>query len=230
MGNIPRVLHFVWIGDERRRPDNCIDTWRTLNPGFRVRVWGNREYVRTRWVNRAHMEEMRRQELCGVADMMRYEILVRHGGVALDADSVCVRPLEDWLLEPAEFACWENEHVRPGLIAAGCLGSVPGSPFFRAVIADIRKDKSVTRDRAWRTVGPGRLTRVWTKTRSSMTVYPSHYFYPAHLTGLRYAGRGPVFAEQLWASTYGHYDLVHRADLSPLIRRHRRRRPRPGSA
>jgi hypothetical protein len=35
-----------------------------------------------------------------------------------------------------------------------------------------------------------------------LTIYPSHYFIPTHLTGLKYQGSGPVFAEQLWATTF----------------------------
>ena len=53
------------------------------------------------------------RELNGVADIMRYEILFNEGGIALDADSLCLRPLEDWVLEPAAFAAWEHEHIRP---------------------------------------------------------------------------------------------------------------------
>ncbi|MBV8662591.1 MAG: glycosyltransferase family 2 protein, partial [Hyphomicrobiales bacterium] len=37
---IVRTIHVVWIGDETRRPDNCIDTWRDQNPDWRVVVWG----------------------------------------------------------------------------------------------------------------------------------------------------------------------------------------------
>lgn len=31
---IPKLLHFIWVGDELKRPDNCIDTWRALNPDW----------------------------------------------------------------------------------------------------------------------------------------------------------------------------------------------------
>jgi len=66
------------------------------------------------------------RELNGVADIMRYEILFNEGGIALDADSLCLRPLEDWVLEPAAFAAWEHEHIRPGLIAAAALVAAKG--------------------------------------------------------------------------------------------------------
>ena len=38
---IPKTLHITWVGDESRRPDNCIQTWADRNPGWTVKLWGN---------------------------------------------------------------------------------------------------------------------------------------------------------------------------------------------
>ncbi len=179
-----------------------------------MRIWGNKELSDVDWVNSEHIKAMLSRELNGVADLMRYEILHRHGGIALDADSRCLRPLEDWLLEPSEFAGWENELTRPGLIGAGCLGAAPGSAFFREIIADIKAEKTVTNALAWITVGPARITRVWRRLAFPLTIYPSHYFYPTHMTGHRYRGDGHVFAEQFWANTFNKYDTLHLADFN----------------
>ena len=106
---IPKKLHIVWVGDESKRPDNCISTWVRLNPDWEIRVWGNADLAKESWRNAKHIVDMSSRELNGVADLMRYEILYYHGGFAIDADSVCVKPLEDWLLNAPEFTCWENE-------------------------------------------------------------------------------------------------------------------------
>lgn len=208
---IPKKLHFVWVGDESKCPHNCINTWRELNPDYEVRVWGNEDYKSYKWENKRHMEEMWKQELNGVADIMRYEILYNEGGITLDADSICLRPLEDWLLEPNEFACWENEFVRPGLVAAGYLGSVPKSPFFGQIIANLANEQTICNDMAWKTVGPLRVTKSWQEMKYPMTIYPSHYFIPKHFSGIEYEGNGPVFATQLWGSTRRIYDQIYKA-------------------
>lgn len=202
---IPKILHFVWVGNQALRPDACIDTWRRLNPNYQIMVWDNDAFADHPWHNIQHIHDMIPRELNGVADIMRYEILYHHGGIALDADSLCIRPLEDWLLEPNEFACWENEFVRPGLIACGAMGSAPQSPFFGQVIMDIAEQASVINDMAWKTVGPGRLTQTWLRNRYPITIYPSHYFLPNHFGADAYTGHGPVFAEQIWASTNNAY-------------------------
>ncbi len=212
---IPKILHFIWVGDETIRPDNCIDTWRAFHPDWEVRVWGNAELDGTEWVNRRHMAAMCGRELNGVADMMRWEILHAHGGIVIDADSICLRALDDHLLDCEAFACWENEIARPGLIAAGYFGSVPANPFVRRIIDDIAAMPSVVEDMAWVTVGPQRLTDSYRRyTYSALRIYPSHYFIPTHFTGLTYQGRDPVYAHQFWGSTRGVYDQLHASDVS----------------
>ena len=208
---IPKKLHFVWVGDESKCPHNCINTWKELNPDYDIKIWGNEDFNNYKWLNKNHMERMWARELNGVADIMRYEILYNEGGITLDADSVCLRPLEDWLLEPNEFACWENELVRPGLVAAGYLGSIPKSPFFGQIVQDMLQEKSVVFDMAWKTVGPLRVTETFQKTQYPLTIYPSHYFIPDHFSGMEYKGKGPVFASQLWGSTRRIYDHIYKA-------------------
>lgn len=212
---IPKIMHFIWVGDETKRPDNCIDSWRARHPDWKVRIWGNRELQDTEWVNQRHMVEMFERELNGVADLMRWEILHQHGGIVLDADSVCVRPLDDHLLDCEAFACWENEIARPGMIAAGYFGSEAGNIFLGRIIADIAAEPSVVDDMAWKTVGPKRLTDAYRKYHySALRIYPSHYFIPRHYSGVSYGGTDPVYAHQLWGSTLDAYDDLHRQDVT----------------
>lgn len=211
---IPKTLHFIWVGDESKRPDNCIETWRRHNPGWTVKVWGNAELQGREWVNAAHMMEMHGRELNGVADMMRWEILYEEGGVLMDADSICLRPLDDDLLDCEAFACWESEIARPGLIAAGYFGCKAGNPFVGQIILDIQSELTVINDMAWKTVGPQRLTDSYRKyAYHPLRIYPSHYFIPEHFSGLAYDGDGKIYAHQLWGSTRRAYDDIHLAEL-----------------
>ncbi|HET7527139.1 MAG TPA: glycosyltransferase, partial [Burkholderiaceae bacterium] len=212
---IPRVLHVIWVGDESKRPDNCIDTWRRHNPGWELRVWGNADLATYGWVNAPHMRAMSARELNGVADLMRWEILYNEGGFVVDADSVCQRPLEAWLFEGEACASWENELVRAGLIAAGYVGSVPQNPFFGQMILDLQNAATVVDRMAWQSVGPLFLTESHRKYQySGLTVWPSHLFIPQHFSGARYAGGGPVFATQEWGSTLRNYDELYKRKIA----------------
>jgi mannosyltransferase OCH1-like enzyme len=201
---ISKKLHFVWIGDESKRPDHCIDTWKTINPDYEVKVWGNDDLKSHKWFNAKHIQDMVRHELCGVADLMRYEILYNEGGITLDADSVCLAPLEDWLLKPDAFAHWEQETRRLGLINVSVMASVPENPFFGECIERLRAKESLVKERAWITTGPMHITEVYHQTEYPLTVYPSHYFTRDHFSGYRYEGNGHCFATQFWGSTNGY--------------------------
>lgn len=212
---IPRTLHVIWVGDESKRPDNCIATWRSHNPDWTVRVWGNDDLANYGWVNARHMREMQGRELNGVADLMRWEILYHEGGFVVDADSICLRPLEPWLFEGEACASWENELIRPGLIAAGYVASKPENPFFGQMILDLQNEPTVIDRMAWQSVGPLFLTEcVRIQRYSGLTIWPSHFFIPRHFTGQQYEGGGPVFAAQEWGSTLGKYDELHKRKVA----------------
>jgi mannosyltransferase OCH1-like enzyme len=207
---IPKKIHFIWVGDESKRPNNCIETWARQNPSYEINIWGNSSLIDHKWINAAHMHAMSSRELNGVADMMRWEILYREGGIVVDADSVCLRPLDDELLNCEAFACWENEMVRPGLIAAGYFGCCAGNSFVHQIVVDIHEEESVTHDLAWKTVGPQRLTDSYRRHQYfDLQIFPSHYFIPEHFSGLVYKGQGPVYANQMWGSTKKSYDELH---------------------
>lgn len=211
---IPRKLHVIWVGDESKRPDNCIETWRRHNPDWALRVWGNEDLATYGWINSNHMRAMAVRELNGVADLMRWEILYNEGGFVVDADSICRRPLEPWLFEGEAMACWENELKRPGLIAAGYVASVPENPFFGQLILDLQNTERVDDRMAWESVGPLFLTEAHrAHGYTGLTIWPSHFFIPRHFTGLEYTGGGQVFADQEWASTLRTYDELHRKQV-----------------
>ncbi|ATY32477.1 glycosyltransferase [Sphingomonas psychrotolerans] len=211
---IPKLMHFIWVGDQSKCPTNCMDTWRALNPDWEFLLWGNQDLAGQDWFNRDHMNAMHGVELNGVADMMRWEILHAKGGVVVDADSIALRPLDDHLLDCEAFACWESEIARPGLIAAGYFGCEAGNPFVEQIIRDIHDSPSVTHAKAWKTVGPQRLTDSYRKYGySHLRIYPSHYFIPRHFTGVAYEGGDPVYADQLWGSTLRAYDEIHKREV-----------------
>lgn len=216
---IPRVIHTVWVGDEKKRPDNCIATWRERNPAWEIRVWGNAELEGLGWINKRHMAAMQAKgEWNGVADLMRWEILLLNGGFAVDADSICLRALEDWLFESRGAAGIENEHACPGLLAAGYVATEPHDRIVSQIVDDVSAASSVTYDAAWVTVGPKRLTDTYDRMKlehRNWRIWPSHYFIPTHHSGVKYTGPGPIFAEQRWGTTFGIYDGLHQERLQP---------------
>src|SRR5690606_15002589 len=110
-----------------------------------------------------------------------------HGGVLVDADSECVQPLPDWMLAGSEFAHCENEVVRPGLIGNGAVGALKHSRLMAAIVDQIAKSDMPNDKMAWELVGPVAITSAWERLQYiDLTIYPSHFFCPRHLSGLEY--------------------------------------------
>jgi mannosyltransferase OCH1-like enzyme len=222
-GRIPRKLHLIWIGDAYKRPDRSISSWRDNHPDWQFRLWTDEDLRKRSWINGTHLNAfLKARDWSAAADLMRYEILYREGGVYADADSFSLRPLDGWLLECEMFACWEDTLAtgRAQLVSNAFLGSVPANPFLRYLIDTIgrRRDQfqrwswsrmKRVRMGAWKSVGPYRLTKCIYDYESlgyhAISILPSHMFCPNHYSGKRYNGRGLVYADHRWASTRKSY-------------------------
>jgi GT2 family glycosyltransferase len=143
--------------------------------------------------------------------MMRIEILYKYGGIYVDADSICIEPLDSYFLSKRAFATFENENVRAGLVATGTIGFVSNYPLCKDMIEWFQSDDAAEKMnsfKAWYSVGPGCLTRFLnTGKYTDFSVFPSHCFLPVHFTGLTYSGHKKVYAYQEWGNTKQNYDI-----------------------
>jgi Glycosyltransferase sugar-binding region containing DXD motif len=198
---IARSLNLIWVGPHDI-PSIPIDSWINKHPAWRVTLW--RDHTKG-WKNADVIERLAKKEWNGVADVMRLEILEREGGIVVDADSICLRALdegpEDFLANDKAFAFYENEIARPGIIACGIMGAPPGSAFFTECVrrvADIDTSKP-----AWTTVGPMMITNLAKEMPSEVRVYSAKWAHPTHFSGTSAPGALECrpYANQLWGST-----------------------------
>jgi mannosyltransferase OCH1-like enzyme len=200
---IPKTIHQIWIGP-LPAPTRLTSTWRTMHPDWEYRLWTDH----TGWENQSQIDIM--SEWNGKADIMRYEILEKYGGILVDADSECVQPLDESFLVHEAFACWENEILRPGLVATGYVGACKGSSLMRKCI-DAIKVRDIGGVPAWQCVGPGLFTEV-SRGYEGLYIYPARTFIPIHYTGLAAPGRSPIYAKQYWGSTLQNYETLSRGN------------------
>jgi inositol phosphorylceramide mannosyltransferase catalytic subunit len=213
---IPKKLHMIWIGDEAKRPDGAIQSWRDNHPGWEFTLWGNKELHGGDWKGHRQIERfLTSGHFEGAADLMRYEILYKHGGVYVDADSVSLRPLDDWLLQAPLFAIWESEHHRPHLVANGFIGSVPAHPALAAMIKKTSRMNDPIWRRAWpnpfrweevppwKSVGPVFFTKIVLPfCPEQAMILPSILFLPKHHLDKQTRASSLVYAEHRWQSTF----------------------------
>lgn len=205
---IPQIIHQIWIGD-KPAPIKQMNTWKEKNPDFEYIFWNEQEFQRRNIVFECQEKIDIIQEINGKADIIRWELLYKFGGVFIDADSICIEPIDDYFMCKPAFASYENEEVRKGLVATGTMGFPPNHQLCRDIIDWIKSDESTTiiiEKKAWFSVGPGVLTRFLdTGKYPDFAVFPSHCFLPIHFEGKPYTGHKKVYAHQYWGSNYQLY-------------------------
>ena len=211
---IPKIIHQVWIGP-KKRPEKLMNTWKEKHPDFQYILWTeeNLKDMKFECIDKINQIE----EINGKCDIIRWEILYKYGGVFMDADSFCIEKLDDSLMKREEFFSYESEKYIPGLISTSAMGFYKCHPLVRSIIDDIKTAKisfSETRKMAWETVGPGIITRHFSKFKKSIEILPSYYFVPSwKKEPIVYKGHGKIYSKQEWGSTFQSYEKMQEKNI-----------------
>lgn len=174
---IPKIIHQIWIGDQTKRPSKLMQTWMDFHPTWDYFLWTEKEIKEFELLNRSQFDN--HPTFPGKADIARYEILYRLGGFFIDADSICIKPM-DSLLEKEFVCCYESEKHRGNLVANGYIGCPPKHKSMSDLIMIISSlNQSQIMDvGAWKTVGPVPFSYV--VKSNNLEVMPSSSFLPIH--------------------------------------------------
>ena len=222
---IPKIIHQIWFGDQNKRPKDIMDKWKEFNPDWEYMLWTEEDVKRVfgKLKNQKHFDSLIQlvdtlkgkgtnilphHYLCGQSDIARIEILYKFGGFFIDADAVPIRPLNPDFCNNEAFSVWENEKVRPGLIANGYLASTKFNHLMEAMISELKKQDNLLYNEPWIVTGPMFLTKMVKKYPVyRIKIYPSYYFIPNHYSGMKYDGTDidNIYCDQLWGSTNNLY-------------------------
>jgi mannosyltransferase OCH1-like enzyme len=168
---IPRIFHQIWLGPDPL-PSEYVDyqrSWTRHHSGWELRLWTEDDLPAD--LERKEIYELLRRP-AERSDLLRFELLARHGGVYLDADFECLQSIEP-LLDRVAFFCAYND---PGRVNNAIIGSVPAHPLVVRAIRDLRPrqtfgpvDKEGT--------GPLFLNRL-VREFSDSTIFAEELFYP----------------------------------------------------
>jgi mannosyltransferase OCH1-like enzyme len=217
----------MWIGP-KLPPLKMMKTWKDKHPQYEYIFWNETE-LQNQNMSFCCLDKINDiREICGKVDIMRWEILYKYGGIFIDADSICIEPIDELITEierengeSCGFASYENENCRNGLVANGTMGFSKNHPLCGDIIEYILNSPTINDEiaqyRAWFSVGPSLLTRfLQTGKYPDIVIYPSYYFLPCHFTGDTYSGHRKVYACQEWGSTFSSYEKMGDISVSPL--------------
>jgi mannosyltransferase OCH1-like enzyme len=130
---IPRVFHQVWLGPnpfpERFR--RYQETWLEHHPDWELRFW-TEETLPADLRCRAIYDRLRDPvERC---DLMRLEAVWRDGGIYVDTDFECRRPLVD-LLDGVDFFA---AYIGPSSVNHALMGAVAGHAILDRALAEVQ--------------------------------------------------------------------------------------------
>jgi hypothetical protein len=168
---IPPTIHRVWVG-EKPMPEEHERYGRTFeehHPGWEMKLW-----------TEEHLEELgigsKERGLARAAselsNLMRYEVLHRHGGVYVDTDVECLKPLTPLLEGVEAFAALEV----PERVGTAILGSVAGHPTFERA-ARLARESLATGAHSVDANGPYFLTLIL-EQEPGVDIFSAELFYP----------------------------------------------------
>ena len=168
---IPRILHQVWVGPDPL-PQEFLDyreSWRRHHPGWEMRLW-TEENLPTDLVRREAYERLRNP--AERSDILRLEVLLRFGGVYVDTDVECLRPIDPLLEEGAGFFVG---YIGAPKVQNAVIGAAAGHPALERALRELRPVTEFGIDK--RGTGPFFLTEVL-REHPEVTIYPREVFYP----------------------------------------------------
>ena len=219
-GGVPRIIHQTWrsrtVAPEKGDPES----WKRLNPDWEYRFWTDEDLRAFMAEEFPHLIDLFDGYSLPVqrADLARYCILYRIGGLYADIDTRCLATVEPLAGDERVILCEEpGEHQHHGRVRGldtlffnGTMASPPGHPFWESVLNHVvlmypRRDADVLD-----TTGPCILTAAvsqW-QDRDSLALNSSHLFsgltsLGGHTGDARWGPYGHLTcSEHLWQGSW----------------------------
>jgi len=200
---IPKTIHQIWIGP-KKKPELYMKSWHTdyikQFPEYSYSFWDDHKIQNLLRAEAPKLLHMYNQEevYAGKADIARYYIIYKYGGIYIDADSVWInnKSLDD-LLTQAKGGFFIASEPKPNekykhfqhFLAQGVFGARIGHSFLRKILDYMRKimypnyTELRQTKRPWEVTGPVLVSKLY-KKEFNITIFPSRFFYPISWHGI----------------------------------------------
>ena len=186
---IPKIIHQIWIGPQKipyKWVNSFRNDFRRKYPGWEYYLWTDKKVKTFKLQNRK--EYNYEKSYAGKADILRYELLRRFGGIYIDADSHWLGlDLEDLIRQTNYTGFFVGNECKDckDSLANGVMGSSANNPITEYLIEILSKNyficNSKKRKMAHKITGPFFIDQVLFQFK--ITVFPYYYFYPLYWLG-----------------------------------------------
>ena len=128
---LPKIIWTLWLQGWDSAPDLArasLASWRRANPGWRVHALDRSTLARFLSPEELADILVEEREIEALSNQVRIRLLQKYGGVWVDATTICVQPLDEWL--PARMTSGFFAFARPGpdrLLSSWFMAAVKGS-------------------------------------------------------------------------------------------------------
>ena len=181
VAHIPKKIHQIWLGGEvPEKYQRLRETWIKLHPDWEYKLWGDEDAEKFGMINDLAFRTVKNYG--AKADIFRYEILYREGGVYADTDFECIKSFNDFT--HLSFFSGTERQAYP-FSFNGLIGCVKHHDIMFELISLI-KDKNIRQEYGWDKImaltGPDCFADVVLKyisTHNDATIiFPTNFFYP----------------------------------------------------
>lgn len=183
-------------------PEDYIEwgqSWLIHHPNWKMKLWTEENLPPSRFPELVKKCKWAAQQ----ADLYRYEVVSKFGGVYVDCDFECLANIESIIDEKEFFSAFECDDMNhPNAINNAFFGSVPNHPMLDSILDEIPR---VFDREEWVTAGPMLLTRIVKQRQNGVlkNIFPRKMFYP-YLWDELHRKKGPFpgsYAAHHWGSS-----------------------------
>lgn len=130
--SIPKIMHFIWLGGELPAIYNfCIQSWQRHHPAWKIIVWDDLMAQKFDFKNKQIFNAV--SNFGAKADILRLEILNQFGGLYVDIDFFCLKPI-DYYTDRTSLLVGK---AVGSMVGNGLIGASQGNGFIRQLIRAI---------------------------------------------------------------------------------------------
>lgn len=180
-----KCIHYIWLGGKQkpRVIKKCIKSWKKFFPDWEIKEWNedNLDIDLCSFTRQAYDNK----KYAFAADVFRFEVLYKYGGLYFDTDVKVIRSFDDIIQKCEAFVGYEYRMAAPGLVL---YESKPYDPIMKKML-DIYKKESFISDgtQNLKVVGEyfsevleeyGFVYENKQQQCGNMTVFPNTFFCP----------------------------------------------------
>lgn len=177
---IPRIIHQIWIGGPfPGHMEGWRESFKKMMPNWQIILWNDKMIEEFGLENKDLYD--RTTNYGERADIARYEILNRLGGLYLDVDCECLNPIEFELFNRNYdlYVAFQPLDVGYFGLGIGVIGSIPNHPILQETIAQLKNTKDL--ERIIERTGPIHFTKMFHKMAQTNNLkniaFPATFFY-----------------------------------------------------